>query len=523
MGDKKLLDFSGTKNDLKLLADFGKQLDTKLPPVRHRGKTSPVETPTVREALMRELLKIRNRNRRLVWLIPNRAQAEYESRCTKQNIVLKSRQMGITTHVAARFFIQTITQPGTMTVQVAHDQDSAEEIFKIVHRFWENLPKALQEGALKRSRANIRQLVFPALDSEYRVETAADPHAGRGLTIHHLHCSEVARWPRGGTETLASLRSAVPPDGEVVLESTPNGAAGVFYEEWQLALETGYRRHFFPWWYEATYAEKESCGMKRLSEDEERLMKLHQLSLNQVAWRRKNWSMLRGLAPQEFAEDAQSCFLASGECVFEVKTLLQRVEECPQPLEMQENQRLLIWLPPQEPHQYIVGVDPAGGGTGGDYACAQVIDRTTGMQCAELLGHYPPRELADRVAKLGRAYNDALIAVERNNHGHAVLAHLVDGEHCKNIYEEGSQLGWLTSAASRPAMIENFVAILVAEPKLFHSKRLLGECRTFVRHENGETAAAAGSHDDCVMAMAVALAVRRAVAGNLQRVGRSKH
>ena len=56
--------------------------------------------------------------------------------------------MGITTYVAARFFIQTITQPGTVTVQVAHDQDSAEEIFQIVHRFWENLPKAMREGAL---------------------------------------------------------------------------------------------------------------------------------------------------------------------------------------------------------------------------------------------------------------------------------------------------------------------------------------------------------------------------------------
>jgi hypothetical protein len=71
------------------------------------------------------------------------------------------------------------------------------------------------------------------------VETAADPNAGRGLTIHNLHCSEVARWPRDALETLASLRAAVPPSGEVVLESTPNGAGGRFYEEWELAEENG--------------------------------------------------------------------------------------------------------------------------------------------------------------------------------------------------------------------------------------------------------------------------------------------
>ena len=73
---------------------------------------------------------------------PNRAQQEYSRRCRKRNIVLKARQVGITTYIAARFFMQTITQPGTLTVQVAHSEESAEAIFKIVHRFWENLPKS---------------------------------------------------------------------------------------------------------------------------------------------------------------------------------------------------------------------------------------------------------------------------------------------------------------------------------------------------------------------------------------------
>ena len=74
--------------------------------------------------------------------------------------------------------------------------------------------------------------------------------------------------------------------------------------------------------------------------------------------------------------------------------------------------------------EYIIGVDPAGGGSDGDYACAQVIERSSGMQCAELRGHYTPNELAARVAILGREYNQALVAVERNNHGYAVLAQL---------------------------------------------------------------------------------------------------
>src|SRR5262249_32317560 len=152
----------------------------------------------------------------------------------KRNVVLKARQLGITTYIAARYFIQTITRPGTLTVQVAHNDESAEAIFRLVHRFWENLPAAMQRGALVRSRANVQQMMFPRLDSEYRVETA-DESAGRGMTIHNLHCSEVSRWPRGGLEALASLRAAVVPDGEIAIESTPNGAGGVFYQEWQKA------------------------------------------------------------------------------------------------------------------------------------------------------------------------------------------------------------------------------------------------------------------------------------------------
>jgi hypothetical protein len=58
-------------------------------------------------------------------------------------------------------------------------------------------------------------------------------------------------------------------------------------------------------------------------------------------------------------------------------------------------------------------------------------------------------------------------------------------------------------------MIENMAAVLTAEPELFHSPRLLEECRTFVRHADGNSAAADGTHDDCVMAMAIALGVRR--------------
>ena len=172
--------------DLQLVEQFGAFLD------------EGAGEETVRDLLIRKLLKIRIKKGGVRYLRMNRAQQEYSRRCGKRNIVLKARQVGITTYIAARFFMQTITRPGTLTVQVAHSDESAQAIFNIVHRFWEKLPNArVRKGALVKSRSNIRQIVFPRLDSEYRVETA-DDNAGRGMTIHNLHCSEVSRWPRGG-------------------------------------------------------------------------------------------------------------------------------------------------------------------------------------------------------------------------------------------------------------------------------------------------------------------------------------
>ena len=478
-----------------------------------RGKMVRPVTP--REYLMASLMRIRNKQGRLKPFLLNRAQKEYVRTCGPRNIVLKARQLGITTYVAARFFVNCITRPGTLSVQVAHDQRSAEEIFRIVHRLLENLPAPLRRGVLVTSRANVRQIVFPRLDSEYRVETAADPNAGRGLTIHNLHCSEVARWPRDAAATLASLRAAVPLDGEIVLESTPNGASGCFYDEWQRAEQTGYRRHFFPWWWEPSYTRK--VELAEFTDQERELMEKHKLTAGQIAFRREIRANFGQRALEEYAEDAESCFLASGDCVFDVDVVQQRLNNPAKVTESRESGKLLIFLPVMKgegslPREYIIGVDPAGGGSDGDFSCAQVIERSTGMQCAELRGHYNPQELAARVAVLGREYNHALVAVERNNHGHAVLAHLAMNESYLHLYSSYGQTGWLTSAVTRPRMLENFAAVLASAPFLFASPRLLEECRTFVRHPDGSSSAANGTHDDTVMSMAIALAVRAEVA-----------
>ena len=104
--------------------------------------------------------------------------------------------------------------------------------------------------------------------------SAGDRNAGRGLTVQNLHCSELARWPGDAAEILAGLRAAMAPGGELILESTPQGVGGCFYEEWRKAGETGTVRHFFPWWMEARYR-SEAVDEASLTDEERGLMEQH--------------------------------------------------------------------------------------------------------------------------------------------------------------------------------------------------------------------------------------------------------
>src|ERR1700691_3921374 len=138
-------------------------------------------------ALMEQVLKIRNRQGHCIPLAANPAQRKYEEKAGGRNIVLKARQMGVSTWIAGKFFLQTITHPGTVTVQVSHTQEAADQIFRIVHLFLTLLQESLRTGALKSAQRSAGRILIPELDSEYLVETAGDRNAGRGMTITHLH------------------------------------------------------------------------------------------------------------------------------------------------------------------------------------------------------------------------------------------------------------------------------------------------------------------------------------------------
>jgi hypothetical protein len=256
-----------------------------------------------------------------------------------------------------------------------------------------------------------------------------------------------------------------------------------------------------------------AAPVDELREDERRLMLAYGLTAGQIGFRRGLEASYRGLRSQEFAEDAESCFKATGECCFEVEAVETRLASVGETIEVRRGGALQIWLPPVRGNEYLVAVDTAGGGADGDFAAVQVIEMGSGLQCAELQQRLGTLELARVSADLAREYGGALIAVERNNHGAGVLAYLDSVERYARVYESSGVPGWLTTVGNKPGMISRMGALLVDSPWMFFSRRLLGECRTFVAMAGGRTGAVNGAHDDCLMAMAIGQAVRAELSG----------
>jgi hypothetical protein len=427
----------------------------------------------------------------------------------------------MTTYISARNLLSTITRPGTVTLQVAHSLESAQQIFRIVQRFSNFLHEDVRPRAIVTERCNVRELAFAPLDSRYIVDTAGNHNAGRGLTVHNLHASEVALWGDGAEETMAALLAAVVPDGNVDIESTPHGTGGYFHREWVRACERRsinlagtFTPHFFSWWFEPAYRVALLPGetLEPLHADERSLVERHGLAPEQIKYRRQVRAIFGGLAPQEYAESDAECFLVSGRPVFDVAGIEKRLREAPSPAAVRQNDAEWIWYEPQPRRCYVIGADVAEGVSGGDYSAAVVIDAQRGLQCAELLACWPVARFAEELARLGRRYNTALIAVERNNHGHAVLhalQHQLDYPRVYRHITEGAPApGWPMNVKTKTQAIHVLEEMLRVEPQAFSSKRLLEQCRAFRYEDGGQMSAPDSGHDDLVIAMAIALAVR---------------
>ena len=218
-------------------------------------------------------------------------------------IILKARQIGFSTAVAGMFYYRATHRPLVKAEIVAHKADASTAIFNKMKMFQEESHPVLAP-LVKASNAKemlfenpstdyMERRVKPGMRSSIRIETAMDPDAGRSKTIHLLHLSEMAFWPKSADQTMNSLMNAVPPmpGTIVIIESTANGIGGRFYEEWQRAVQgqSPFVPLFFPWYGFTDYSMKPEDDFEP-TEEEKELIADYGVTDEQLAWRR--WCIL---------------------------------------------------------------------------------------------------------------------------------------------------------------------------------------------------------------------------------------
>ena len=312
---------------------------------------------------------------------------------------------------------------------------------------------------------------------------------------------------------------------EIILESTANGAQGEFYRLWKGAErgENGFLPIFLPWFLTSEYSKPVPKGFER-THAEDAYAELYDLSDEQIYWRRLKIAQGgENKFKQEYPATADEAFLAEGSNVFDVEKLRSVVVKKPKGVEeycpirnswgSNANGSLEVWEYPSFEGQYIIGVDVSGG-VGQDYSTAVVMNPSR-----QVIGMYrnnriDPGSFGDLLFYLGRWYNNGLIICENNNHGVATLLQLEKMRY-PNIYyqtkilqisnESSTKPGFATTGSSKPAIIGNLKRAIVEDDVGISSNVMIDELCNYIAKDNGRTEAAPGSHDDSVMALAIAL------------------
>lgn len=427
-------------------------------------------------------LKIQDKKRKTIPLRFNHAQRHYIKNRTKRDLVLKARQLGLSTVIQAELFRLAITRP-VATATLAHLSDATQRLRRMTQFFYNNLP--VQPD---RALANAIVTTYPTLGSIQEIATAGSKgSAGRGGTFTHIHGSEAAWWPDAEAIVAGMLQAGNP---SIVLESTPNGAQGLFYELSMAAhhdpKNSPWNLIFIPWWFDPEYAialdEGETLDY---STEESSLVEREGLSPEQIKWRREKQRILKDLFIQEYPEDPLTCFLVSGTSYFNINAA--------------------TWMAPtgatpQDGHLYYGGID---WGQKQDFTVVSIIDETTGCQ-VELarFNGLRMKELRREAIKVLEPWNPQLTLVELNAMGQQQFEEMEE--------ETDLKLAGFTMGPTNkgPVIRAHRISLEDQGLKLLPIDYQQHEYRSFqasqTAHGHWKYEAASGAHDDTVIATALA-------------------
>jgi hypothetical protein len=300
-------------------------------------------------------------------LLHNRLKAELAQFNSIRALVPKARRMGVSTYISARFFHRTATQKGTRAHIVAHRNDSATNIHREIKEFYSGLPTPLQPSL---GASNARELLFDKLQSTYKVSSAEGGDIGRSDDTHLLHMSEAAFFDNSEDLSSGLMKTVLDiPETEIIMESTGNGASGMFFnmcEQAHFEKNRGlWRLHFLPWHIMPEYVHEPPEAWRPAHEFVD-YGKLHGLNRSQLYWYwRENYTLatmnggqpdsIHRLTKQEFPATYAECFMTDSTMDFFPASLVQ--------------QAMLSKIEPTVGSLKIISVDPAGDGSDDPFVC----------------------------------------------------------------------------------------------------------------------------------------------------------
>lgn len=482
-------------------------------------------TPGNERRFIESLFVVETKDRERVPFVYNPIQADADATETGMDIWVKPSQVGFSTERIAKRLVNTLTQPGTNTVLVAYEDYITGKLLSKVNFFYNHLASLRIPGFPEIHHDSTYEKTFRFYvdgtqvgQSSMYIASARSFVAGRTQTIHHLLCDEFAFYPSESMERVVLPALArIPPTGTCDIFSTPNGEDNDFHDVYLKAKrgESLFASHFYPWWLLPEYSIK--LGDPRikmipdtdqpefsLTADEQILLNNHNLTFDQIRWRRytmlwfeglKRSGQTRTLFQQEFPEDDVSCFLSTGDMYYDnlrVNELAQGCFDAP----MQSIAGLHVWFKPEKDVRYIVAVDP-GQAKVTQTAISVVAFKKdeAGMQypvwCARDFGLYPPELTAHKAIAISDYYNRAMITWEANAHGLALtelLKHRRPIFFRKNIINNMpvQEPGWQTTGGLRGTKEMMFQAIHRNLPFLVcHDLELVRQFRNF-RLVNGK-------------------------------------
>jgi hypothetical protein len=531
------------------------------------------------EYYSKRIIRIKNKLSQLVPLERNTVQKiveEIEQDIRKSGrlvriIMLKGRQFGISTDRLAKNYWRTSTNSHKTAMFVTQEPKATAHLFGIVKRMHENIPLIEWKPDIKYSNAS--ELVFAGIDSAIRVGTAGTDNVGTSQTINYLHLSELAKYPKHTAKSiLTSILQCVPksdPESEVFIESTAFGIGNEFYERfigaryvytvylykgkpaWKMVInekadkDNAYSSIFIPWFCHGEYVRDPEPGFTR-TEKEQALVALHGINDAHLAWRRDTIANECGGSEEEFEQEyattPESAFLGSGRPVFPTQKIALQKKAIEELQATKDNRKfyscllsngqwmsttpemgktdslLVVYEEPKPGMAYVVSGDVAEGLEKGDFDSLHVVEQLSGKDAATWHGHIDPDLFGTLMYHVGKRYNIAWVAPERNNHGNTTVTKLVNMDY-PNIYVETvieppnkprKRYGWFTgrSKTAKGGLIDALVAEYRDHPQNFRDAETLGEMLTFAHQDDGGMEAVQGKFDDRVISRAIANYVR---------------